>query len=84
MIESGCFRKPSPESQHEAGLCERGSQGSLGHITEKVIRCHNHFKLQFLHIPNAYNNRNTSEMACEKLLIITLKNRAPAVLSSIA
>ena len=26
------------------------SQGLLGHITDKVIKCHNHFKLQFLHI----------------------------------
>lgn len=60
------------------------SQGSLGHITEKVIKCHNHLKLQFLHIPDAYNNRNTSDMACEKLLIITLINRALAVFSAMA
>ena len=60
------------------------SQGSLGHITDKVIRCHNHFKLQFVHIPNAYNNSNTSEMACEKLLIITLINRALTVFSAMA
>lgn len=38
----------------------------------------------FLHVSNGCNNRNTSEVACEEMLIITLINRALAKSSAMA
>lgn len=51
---------------------------------KKLVKCLNHFELQFLHVSNGCNNRNTSEMACEEMLIITLINRALAKSSAMA
>lgn len=59
------------------------SHGSLGLVPEKVVKGLNHFDLQFLHLSNRCNNRNTSEMACEEILM-TLINRALAICSAMA
>ena len=60
------------------------SCGSLGHIPEKVVKCLNHFELQFLHLSDGCNIRSTSEMACKEILKITLINRALAKSSAMA
>lgn len=50
-----------------------GSHGLLGNIPGKVVKCLNHLGLQFLHLSNGYNNRSTSGMACEEIIITPAK-----------